>query len=137
EDAYLGTLEAEAEVAEREEALVTVGLEPPYPSTAFGYIKGHSGSGKSAVAVYRVERFVEKPDLERARGFLREGGYYWHLGLFAFRLDVLRQELRRHLPALLQQMERYGAAVERGDLEAANREYEALPAQAIDYALLE
>jgi len=136
EEAYLGTLEAEAEVAEREEVLVTVGLEPPYPSTAFGYIKVGDRAGTGASA-YRVERFVEKPDLETARGFLREGGYYWHLGLFAFRLDVLRQEMRRHTPALLQQIERYGAAVERGDLEAANREYEALPVQAIDYALLE
>jgi mannose-1-phosphate guanylyltransferase len=135
EDAYLRTLGLEAEVAERERVLVTVGLTPPYPSTAFGYIKVQPEGLKGAA--YRVERFVEKPDLETARTFLREGGYFWHLGLFAFPLDVLRQEMTAHTPGLLEKIDQYGAALDQGDLETAKRTYEALPIQAIDYALLE
>jgi mannose-1-phosphate guanylyltransferase/mannose-6-phosphate isomerase len=135
--AYLRTLEAETIRAENEGWLVTAGLRPPYPSTAFGYLKaGQPVPGPGSVG-YRVERFVEKPDLETARAFLREGGYFWHLGLFAFPLEVLREEMEIHTPALLARIEEYGAALEKDTLEAANRIYEALPVQAIDYALLE
>ena len=137
EDAYLRTLEAEAAWAERAGALVTVGLTPPYPSTAFGYLRvGEPATGATGPA-YRVRAFVEKPNLETARAYLREGGYFWHLGLFSWRLDVLRAEMAAHLPALVEGIGRYGAAVERGDPTAAAAAYAALPSEAIDYALLE
>src|SRR5438034_2852861 len=63
EDAYLKTLDAEARWAEERRALVTVGLRPPYASTAFGYIQVGSPVDQDG-AVHRVKAFVEKPDLK-------------------------------------------------------------------------
>ncbi|HYM48958.1 MAG TPA: sugar phosphate nucleotidyltransferase [Candidatus Limnocylindrales bacterium] len=138
EEAYLRTLETEADWAERAGTLVTVGLAPPYPSSGFGYIKvGEPAAIGAGGLAYRVQAFVEKPTLETARAYVREGGYFWHLGLFGWRLDVLSTELRTHTPALVEGIARYGAAMERGDREAAAQAYLALPPDAIDYALLE
>jgi mannose-1-phosphate guanylyltransferase len=138
EEAYLRTLETEAGWAERAAALVTVGLTPPYPSTAFGYIKvGEPAAVGASGLAYRVQAFVEKPSLETARAYVREGAYYWHLGLFSWRFDVLSAEMRTHTPALVEGIERYGAAMERGDPSGAAEAYVGLPSEAIDYALLE
>src|SRR5207249_7844037 len=79
EDAYLFTLDTEARWAESKRSLVTVGLRPPYASTAFGYIQvGPPLDGVKAPAVYGVVRFVEKPDLKTAEGFFASGSYLWN-----------------------------------------------------------
>src|SRR5438477_8378265 len=71
EDAYLKTLDAEASWAESKRSLVTVGLNPPYASTAFGYIQlGQRVDSDSMPPVHRVKRFVEKPELKTARRYV-------------------------------------------------------------------
>jgi len=138
EAAYLRTLEAEATWAETAGALVTVGLRPPYPSTAFGYIRvGARVPGEAAIPAFRVEAFVEKPDLKTAQGYLRAGGYLWHLGLFSWRIDVLFREIAQHAPALSQGMTRLDDAVRRGDGARAEAAYLALQSEPIDTAVLE
>lgn len=79
--------------------LVSFGIAATAPETGFGYLKrgeGIPGSGGFAVA-----QFVEKPDLQRAIGFLADGGYAWNGGIFAFRAGTFLEELGRHRPALL------------------------------------
>ena len=67
--------------------VVTLGIVPTSPETGYGYIKsgGKLPSEVEALApgALKVDRFVEKPDLERARAFLAEGGFYWNSGIFA------------------------------------------------------
>ncbi len=138
EPAYLRTLESEAEWAEAARALVTVGLEPPYPSTAFGYIRvGERAEGPARTPAFKVDAFVEKPDLRTAEAYLRAGGYRWHLGLFSWQVDVLFAEMARHAPALYGGLARVGDALQRADQRAAESAYLALPVEAIDYAVLE
>jgi len=136
EDAYLKTLDAEARWAESRRSLVTVGLRPPYASTAFGYIQvGPPLDGDEAPAVYRVVRFVEKPDLKTAEGFLVSGSYLWNLGLFSWPVDVLFSEMAKHAPQLYAGLEQVKDARRAGD--DADRIYQMLPTEAIDYAVLE
>jgi mannose-1-phosphate guanylyltransferase len=138
EEAYLKTLEAEARWAEAKRSLVTVGLRPPYASTAFGYIQvGPPLDGDRDPAVYRVVRFVEKPDLETAQGFLASGSYLWNLGLFSWPVEVLFSEMATHAPRLVEGLEEIKRARRSGQTEAADRAYQALPTEAIDYAVLE
>jgi mannose-1-phosphate guanylyltransferase len=59
--------------------LVTFGIKPTHPETGFGYVKSDAGVGGGARP---VERFVEKPDAERATQMLEEGGYLWNSGMF-------------------------------------------------------
>ena len=138
EDAYVSTLDAEAGWAERRRSLVTVGLTPPYASTAFGYIRpGEPVEGGGAVPAYRVKSFVEKPDLRTAQQYLESGDYLWHLGLFSWPVDVLFKEIAEHAPVLHANLERVGAALSSGKREVADDAYRALPTEAIDTAVLE
>lgn len=91
-------------VAEAEhDQLVTFGIVPNHPETGFGYIQAQPGDN----GAYRVERFVEKPDLESAKQMLAAGNYFWNSGMFVWKASIILEEVRDHLPevhALLQQM---------------------------------
>ncbi|HEY8251605.1 MAG TPA: sugar phosphate nucleotidyltransferase, partial [Burkholderiales bacterium] len=80
-----------------EGALVVFGIAPASPHTGYGYIK----QGAKREDAFVVERFVEKPDLETAKGFLASGGYSWNSGMFAFRADRYLAELGRHRPDIV------------------------------------
>jgi len=76
---------------------------PLYPGS--GEPGGRPGSGRpldEAGRGFRATRFIEKPDLARARAFLAEGGYSWNSGIFLFRRDVLLAAMARHLPEVYQ-----------------------------------
>jgi mannose-1-phosphate guanylyltransferase len=138
EDAYLKTLEAEAKCAEARRALVTVGLKPPYASTAFGYIQvGTRIDGATATPTFQVKRFVEKPDLATAEAYVESGDYFWNLGLFSWSIDVLFSEIATYAPALHQGLEQVKRARQARQTLEADRAYRALPTEAIDYAVLE
>ncbi len=136
-DHVIGDLEAfdravslATEVA-RDDWLVTVGIRPTMPSTAFGYVRqgaalaGHDGA-------FVVEEFVEKPSLEVARRYLAAGTYRWNAGMFVVRPRVLLDLLAARDPG-------FGAALR--DLAAAPDHLEevwpTLPRIAIDHAVAE
>ena len=138
EDAYLTTLDTEARWAEARRALVTVGLRPPYASTAFGYIQvGAPLDHDRAAAVHRVKAFVEKPDLKTAERYVASGDYLWNLGLFSWPVDVLFTEMATHAPALFKGLDQVRQSRRAGRNDEADAAYTALPTQAIDYAVLE
>lgn len=138
EDAYLKTLETEAHWAEARRALVTVGLKPPYASTAFGYIRvGDRVDGDQAAPVFRVDRFVEKPDLQTAERYIASGSYLWNLGLFGWPVDVLMNEMAASVPELADGLHQVMRARAAGKHLEADRAYRALPNEAIDYAVME
>ena len=76
--------------------IVTFGVTPDHPATGYGYI--HPGEPLAVdPEIRRVERFVEKPNEERAKTFI-ESGYLWNSGNFVFRADVMLEELGRFEP---------------------------------------
>jgi mannose-1-phosphate guanylyltransferase len=138
EEAYLETLEAEARWAESRRSLVTVGLRPPYASTAFGYIQvGPALDGQGGAAVHQVKAFVEKPDLRTAERYLERGDFLWNLGLFAWPIEVLFNEMAHHAPGLYQGLQLVKDARRAGRADEADAAYRTLPTEAIDYAVLE
>jgi mannose-1-phosphate guanylyltransferase/mannose-6-phosphate isomerase len=116
--------------------LVTFGITPTEPNTGYGYIRrGDSLSGDA----YAVAAFVEKPDAERAAGFVASGDYYWNSGMFMFRADLYVRELAAYQPAMLAAVQ---AAVAKGvrDLDFLRLdadEFALSPADSIDYAVME
>ena len=135
---YRQTLAAEAEWAESSGALVTVGLKPPYPSTGLGYIEvGERVEGKASQPAYRVRRFVEKPDLATAERYVASGRYFWHLGLFSWRVQSLLDEIARVDARLRDGLQRYAEAWKREDAGAAEKAYLELKPEPIDTAVLE
>ncbi len=81
----------------RDGSLVTIGIAPSYPETGYGYIKALETSG----AVRKVERFVEKPDLEKARNYVASGDYYWNSGIFIWKISSIVAAFEKHLPGFV------------------------------------
>lgn len=130
-------IKAAAKLAAEGEAIVLIGLEPTHPSTGLGYIHTAGVISRSGVKALRVDGFREKPDLETAREFLAEGGYYWNLAMFNFRADRLEAELRAHAPVHHRGLKRVLEARAARHEEAAARAYARLPNVAIDYSVME
>ncbi|GAA3675693.1 mannose-1-phosphate guanylyltransferase [Nocardioides ginsengisoli] len=83
-----GAAVADAVAAAREGWLVTIGIEPTFPSAAFGYIRQGDGLAGHPSA-RRVVEFVEKPSVAVAEEYLATGAYRWNAGMFVVRPDVL------------------------------------------------
>lgn len=99
-DLFHYLLRAAFEVAENG-YLVTLGITPTHPSTAYGYIQqGQPLSGGYKYPAYEVKSFVEKPNEETAQKLLRSGDHSWNSGMFIWRADVILKEIKKQMPAL-------------------------------------
>lgn len=137
-DAYIAddeelraTLVAAFEAAEDGRYLVTTGIRPLYPATGYGYI--HQAEKLTTVRGYplhRVEKFVEKPDLETARSYVRSGEYLWNPGVFVWRNETLLAAFERHQPDI----HRVLTSVPPDQLDAV---YATAPRVTIDNGILE
>jgi mannose-1-phosphate guanylyltransferase / mannose-6-phosphate isomerase len=117
--------------------IVTFGITPDHPATGYGYI--HPAEPLTIdPRVQRIERFVEKPDEERARAFIKEG-YLWNSGNFVFRDDVMLEELKRFEPeiaaAVMSAVE--GAKKDLGFIVLDHGAFARAPKTSIDYAVME
>jgi len=130
EPAFRSALTAAARAA-YDGSLVTLGIPAGGPETGYGYIVGTPDG--AAGGARKVERFVEKPERERATELLASpNGAWWNAGIFIWRRDALLASLERHAPAIV-------GAIRRG-LDAGQSLttiYESLPDVSIDRALLE
>lgn len=121
----------------REGKLVTFGIVPSAPETGYGYIEKGAGIAGSGAA--EVARFVEKPDLETARTYVKQGNYLWNSGMFMFSAARYLQELKRFAPDIFASCHAAYAALERGvDYQRIpEAEFAACRADSIDYAVME
>jgi mannose-1-phosphate guanylyltransferase len=118
-------------------AITTIGIEATRPDTGYGYIEL---GDEVRAGVRRVARFVEKPDLERAKTYVASGRHVWNGGMFFFRARQMLDEIRRHVPALAAGIDRIEAAAREGAMreQAVIREvFAEVPAVSIDVGLME
>ena len=121
--------------AEHPDALLTIGVKPRSPETAFGYV--HRGRPRGE-GVYDVERFTEKPDAETARQYVDSGDYYWNSGNFVWTTTAILTELKRHLPESHAGVMRIAEAWDTPDRNRVAAEiYPTLERVSIDYAVME
>jgi mannose-1-phosphate guanylyltransferase len=142
--AFREALASAARLAEKG-AIATIGIRPSRPETGYGYLKlgprlaGKAvGRGKATLAPHKVERFVEKPDVVTAARYLADGHYLWNSGIFAFRADVILEEIRRAMPVLGELLE----VIERslgtpGYPRTLKRVFPECPSISIDYGVME
>ncbi|HET7421711.1 MAG TPA: sugar phosphate nucleotidyltransferase [Candidatus Dormibacteraeota bacterium] len=116
------------------ENLITVGLKPAFASTGLGYIHA---PGRASRGTLRVHRFIEKPSAATAARLLREGGYYWNLAWFSWRLETFLDELAKHAPRNLSGLRKVLAARHAGNEQEAARLYNRLPVEVIDRSVME
>ena len=129
-DLFADAVRAAVEVA-REDWLVTLGIEPAFPSSAFGYI--HLGEPlPEHPHACSVEEFVEKPSVSTAAGYLATGRYRWNAGMFIVRPTVLLDLLGTWHPEFAAALRAIAAAPSRLD-----ELWEQLPKIALDHAVAE
>jgi|HubBroStandDraft_3_1064219.scaffolds.fasta_scaffold24085_2 mannose-1-phosphate guanylyltransferase len=113
-----------------EPPVVTLGVVPRWAETGYGYLEVEPEAGEEGLR--RVRRFVEKPDAATAAGYLASGRHFWNAGIFVFRGTTLLELLARWQPELARGLERIAA-----DPASQAEIYARLPAESIDYALME
>ena len=132
--AFQKAIERAAMIAEQGK-LATFGIVPRHPETGYGYIK--SGAFEEGVAV--VERFVEKPDVETAQAYVKEGCYFWNSGMFMFKASVYLEELERFRPDILAPIKAAfdGRSQDLDFTRVAEEHFLLSPDESIDYAIME
>ncbi len=123
-------------LAARQGAIVTFGVVPSFPSTAYGYIEQGAASGDGS---YEVARFIEKPSAEKAQALILQGNVLWNAGIFLAQADTLIEALQQHAPDILQSC-RQAMAQAGQDQPFVRPEPEAFStcrSESIDYAVLE
>lgn len=134
-DAFLRTVMAARPAAEAAQ-IVTFGIAPTFPSSAYGYIQRGNGNERRG---YAVERFVEKPSAEVAMGLLASGDYLWNAGIFLARADVLLEALRVHAPQILSACRQAmaGSVRDGAFIRPDAGSFSTCPSESIDYAVME
>ncbi len=119
--------------------LVTLGITPTYPATAYGYIeRGERLPQNFLYPVYRVRRFKEKPSVEKARQMLRQGNYDWNSGMFIWRADQILRAMAQHMPDLKTALDEIAAAWDTPQREdVVLQVWPQLKNETIDYGIME
>ena len=115
-----------ADLLAHEGFIVTFGIKPQYPETGYGYIEGGDPIEEGG---FRIKRFVEKPDKEKATEYMNSGNYFWNGGIFAFKASTILDEFREHAPEIVELL--------KSDNNIDETIYSKLPNISFDYAIME
>ena len=121
-----------AKFAFENNVLLTFGIIPERPETGYGYINYDKSSQTDGV--YKVNKFVEKPNLEKAKEYLSGGNYLWNSGMFIWRSDVILDEVQKYLPETHSLI----AKLKNGDYDNIIEEiYPMFQSTSVDYGIME
>ena len=119
----------------KENVLMTLGIQPTFPNTGFGYIE-YNKSDKSVIR--KVSQFREKPDYETAKSFIKSGNFLWNGGIFIWTVKTITESFEKFQPQMnalfLKGMESYNTANEVGFID---ENYALAENVSIDYAVME
>ena len=136
---FRSAMAAGARLVEREGGLLTFGVQPTRPETGYGYLElGPEHSRDGEWAIHRLQRFVEKPDVDHAQSYMKSRRFLWNAGIFAWRAADLLDELRRQLPKLADGLDKIARSLETTQAGTVLAEvYPALPATSVDFGVME
>ncbi len=138
-ETLLGQVGEAYEYAAATGALLTFGIPPTWASPEYGYIE-RGGSDAAYTDIYRVRRFVEKPDAKKAQTYLDGGNFLWNSGMFVWSAKSFLQNLAHYQPLMYAGLEAiYGRSSVEASLtsEMMERFFTPLHPISIDYALME
>ena len=117
-------------------SLVTFGIVPTFAATGYGYVKA---GGAETDGAFTLEKFVEKPCLEKAQEYLASGEYSWNSGMFVFKASVFLDELKVHSPEMarlsIESFEK--ASVDSDFIRLDKDSFSQIKGDSIDYAVME
>jgi mannose-1-phosphate guanylyltransferase len=136
--AFQETMKTAAAAAEETGALVTIGIKPTWACPGFGYIEQGGPvrlSAENKIAVHRVVRFREKPNVDLAESFIRKGNFRWNAGMFVWSVPTVLSEFNRHAPELADFISQVRSSK---DVDKVLHErFAKLPRISFDYAIME
>jgi len=137
-ESFLSAIDAAARTAEIG-GLVAVGVKPRGPETGYGYVeKGEPSGLKKGVKVYRARSFREKPDLRKAKEFVRSNRFLWNSGIFAWKASVILDAIQSNLPELHRGLLEIKKALgSRGEKSVIRKVYRSIEPVSIDYGVME
>lgn len=132
-------LKAGAKIAFERDSLVTIGIQPSYPATGYGYIQFNQElEDISGVELLKVKTFAEKPNLETAKRFLKSGDFLWNSGIFIWKTKTILKEIEEDIPdlydGLLEIKKALGTPKQN---EVIKRVYRQIRSISIDYGVME
>ena len=131
EETFLTTIKRARETAEANDKIITIGIPPTRPDTAFGYIK-HGAEIENSLFI--ADTFKEKPDYSRALDFISSAEYFWNSGIFVCKLSFMLSQYRKYLPEVYE----FAKEICMADSETrADELYSSMPSISIDYGILE
>lgn len=136
---YIDTLREAIDIAEEDNNLITIGITPSYPEVGYGYINFERNSDNSRRNnIYKVNRFVEKPDLETAKEYLASGRYLWNSGMFVWKSSSILLNMRELLPDMYEGLEKIYQTIDNNNAEfVLKEEFEKMKSESIDYGIME
>ncbi len=140
-DAFMATIKSGVDAANTGH-IVTFGVQPTAPSTAYGYIQqadSLSLNGEISSEVFKVGRFVEKPPIDEAQKMLLSGEYFWNAGIFMCRSKTLIEAMEKHAPDILKSCTSAMslAQIDGNFIRPNQEEFLACRSESIDYAVME
>ncbi|MBE5881063.1 MAG: mannose-1-phosphate guanylyltransferase [Lachnospiraceae bacterium] len=139
---FTRVMDAAITAAEETDMLVTIGIEPTFPATGYGYICTESGDGvmvgESGKQYRKVKEFVEKPDEETAKDYLASGNYAWNSGMFIWKASTILKKFEELLPDIYECLTRIGEAMGTPqEADVIQKIYPEIPKISIDYGIME
>ncbi|MBX9745141.1 MAG: hypothetical protein K2X08_08035, partial [Chlamydiales bacterium] len=112
--------------AQASSTIILFGIKATKPETGYGYIEIDALQSPST---YTIKTFTEKPHLEQAKAYIRQGNYFWNCGIFLWSSAVFWEQIKLHAPDIY--------SLSQGSSKEVRNRYHAFPNISIDYALLE
>lgn len=139
ETEFVNVMEGAIEIASSGQNLVTVGITPTRPDTAFGYIKIGEQIGKinHSLAVFRVDSFTEKPNSATAQAFLSTNKYFWNANMYVWSAKALQEAFQKYMPEMYELTKNLPNLKGDSFQAALPGLYKKTPAISIDYAISE
>jgi mannose-1-phosphate guanylyltransferase len=134
---YRSYVKAAFATAAKQEVLVTLGIEPRWPETGYGYLEFPVGAKAGEKTPRRLERFREKPDLATAQQFLDAGNFFWNAGMFFWRAETFRAAMRRYLPKTAALLSTLPAVSSRDFAAKLSQVYPRCENISVDFAIME
>lgn len=139
EDRFRDTLKSGYEfVKDKEDAIVTLGMKPDRPETGYGYIKYvDKVCDVSGFEIRSVEQFVEKPNLEKAEQYLKEGNYLWNGGMFIWKTSTVLRLTNEYLNNTYNVLSEIAATSEDQFNTVLEEKYPEVDSVSVDYGIME
>lgn len=132
------TLKVALDAAQEPNALVTIGIEPTYPATGYGYIQYDSDAATEGdLQAHPVRTFAEKPDQSTAERFIDSGDFLWNSGMFIWRADTILSQVKTHLPDAHEAFAPVRTAGDDVDEDVLIQAFQNSPRISIDYGVME